>query len=72
MTAAASALIYQAHGQMEPRITVAAALGILVGAQVGARMSKALSGIWLRRLFAIVMFVNAFMLIQKAVQNWTA
>ncbi|MCH8274669.1 MAG: sulfite exporter TauE/SafE family protein [Armatimonadetes bacterium] len=69
LTAAASALIYARAGQMDANIAVPAALGILVGAQVGARVSRFVPGLLLRRVFAAVMLVNAFLLIQTVLRN---
>lgn len=70
LTAAASGLIYYQHGQVDVGIAIPAALGILIGAQIGAHVSGLVSGFWLRKIFGIVMWVNAYLLAEKAVRQW--
>lgn len=72
LTAAASALIYFKQGQMDAGLAIPTALGILVGAQVGARLSGLVRGDYLRRAFAVLMFVNAFLLFRGVLGVWLA
>ena len=69
LTAAAGALIYFSAGQVEVDVTIPAALGVLVGAQAGARLSRFVPGLWLRRIFAFVMWGNALLLLNKVIQD---
>ncbi|MBA3725727.1 MAG: sulfite exporter TauE/SafE family protein [Armatimonadetes bacterium] len=72
LTAAASALIYFTQGQMDAVLAIPTALGILIGAQAGARLSGFVSRDSLRRAFAVVMFVNAFLLLKGVLGIWLA
>lgn len=71
LTGAAGALIYiRALSREGPDLTlvavaIPAALGIFVGAQIGARVSKRISGPALRAAFSIVMLLNSGMLLWK-------
>jgi uncharacterized membrane protein YfcA len=71
LTGAASALVYiQDHTSPQGQaallaVTLPSALGILVGAQVGARVSRFIAGGQLRIAFAGVMLVNAGLLVWK-------
>lgn len=69
LTGAASALIYAKAGHMDYALTAPVALGILIGAQVGARVSKHIPAQKLSYAFAGVMVVNAVLLVNKAVQG---
>jgi len=70
LTAATSALIYYRQGQMDVHVTIPAAIGVLVGAQIGARVSKHIPNLWLRRTFATVIFGNAALLIKGVITAW--
>lgn len=58
-TAAASAAIYYARGQLDPLVAAPVAIGILVGAWAGARLSTRVSQGVLRGLFAALAIVLA-------------
>jgi uncharacterized membrane protein YfcA len=70
LTAATSAVIYFRQGQMDLDVTIPAAIGILIGAQVGARISGRFPDLWLRRMFATVKFVNAGLLLKGVLSAW--
>src|SRR4029078_4308054 len=59
VTAAASAGIYIARGDVDPTIAVPVALGVLAGAVLGARLLVRLSNSAIRRLFVPVLVVIA-------------
>ncbi|HWP31502.1 MAG TPA: sulfite exporter TauE/SafE family protein [Fimbriimonadales bacterium] len=67
LTGAASALIYAKAGQMDYELTLIAATGIFFGAQIGARISKWVSGKMLRKAFAVILLINAYLLISKVI-----
>lgn len=58
-TAAASAVVYLASGQLDPLLAAPVALGVIVGARVGARLSMRLSQDVLRLAFVVVATVFA-------------
>ena len=70
LTAATSAIIYFRQGQMDLDVTIPAAIGILIGAQFGARVSAKVPNLWLRRMFATVKIVNAGLLFKGVVSAW--
>jgi uncharacterized membrane protein YfcA len=59
LTASASALIYYANGSVNPRVSVAAVFGIVVGARLGARISARVHPAHLTQLFVVVLLVLA-------------
>ena len=59
VTAAASAGIYFARGDVDPLIVAPVALGILIGAAVGARILLRSRNATVRKAFAVVMAVAA-------------
>lgn len=59
VTAAASAFIYYAHDRINPIVTAAAVLGILLGSVVGTQLSARLHSRIIAGLFTIVMFFLA-------------
>jgi uncharacterized membrane protein YfcA len=67
ITAATSAIIYYQHGYIDLLVTIPTVLGILIGAQVGSRLSGRLRSQGLKKIFSIalvafsiVMFIKAF------------
>lgn len=50
-TAAASAIVYEAHGRLDPMLAAPVALGVFAGAKLGARLSKRIPPSWLRIAF---------------------
>lgn len=59
VTAAASAGVYMARGDVDPTIAAPVALGVLAGALLGARVLMRLSNATIRRLFVPVLLVIA-------------
>ncbi len=66
VTAAASAGIYFARGDVDPVIVAPVALGILIGAVVGARILLRSRNATIRKAFAVVMAVAAIEMILSA------
>lgn len=66
VTAAASAGIYFARGDVDPLIIAPVALGILIGAAVGARLLLRSRNPTVRKIFAIVLAVTAVQMILSA------
>jgi uncharacterized membrane protein YfcA len=58
-TAAASALIYYSGGFVNPRVSLAAVLGIVVGARLGASISKRIRAQQLTQVFVVVLVLLA-------------
>jgi uncharacterized membrane protein YfcA len=59
VTAAASAGVYFARGDINPFIAAPVAVGVLAGAMVGTRVMARTKGAMLRRIFVIVLLVVA-------------
>ncbi len=59
VTAAASAGIYFARGQIDPLIAAPVALGVVIGATVGAQTLAKLTNVALRRIFVVVLLISA-------------
>lgn len=57
MTAAASAGIYLTRGEVVPLVAGPVALGVLLGAVVGAQMMMRVSGSFIRRVFVAILVV---------------
>jgi len=67
VTAAASAGIYFVRGDVDPLIVAPVALGILVGAAIGARVLMRSKNPTIRKAFALVLAVSAVEMILSAV-----
>ena len=67
VTAAASAGIYFSRGDILPLLAAPVALGILIGALIGARLLPHLSNQFLRTIFLVVMVVAA---IEMVLHGW--
>ncbi|HUY20890.1 MAG TPA: sulfite exporter TauE/SafE family protein [Acidimicrobiales bacterium] len=67
VTAAASAGVYFARGDIDPLITAPVAVGVLVGALVGSRVLTGMDPRRLRLLFAVVVLVVAVDMVVKGV-----
>jgi uncharacterized membrane protein YfcA len=67
VTAAASAGLYFARGQIDPFIAAPVALGVLAGALIGSRHLRHVPGAMLRRLFIVVLLVIAVQMIVKGI-----
>ena len=65
VTAAASAGVYFSRGYVNPFLTAPVALGVLLGAILGARWLPRAKSILIRRIFAIVLAVVALQMIAK-------
>ena len=57
LTASASALIYYTYGSVNPRVSVAAVFGIVVGARLGARTSARIHPTRLTQLFVVMLLL---------------
>jgi uncharacterized membrane protein YfcA len=67
LTASASALIYYTYGSVNPRLTVAAVFGIVVGARAGAWVSARTRPARLTQIFVVVLtLLSAAMALQAA------
>ena len=66
VTAAASAGIYFARGDVDPIIVAPVALGILIGAAVGARVLLRSQNTTVRKIFALVLAIAAVEMILSA------
>ena len=65
VTGAATAAVYFSRGQIHPLLAGPVALGVVVGAQLGARLLTRLASITVRRVFVVVLMVIAVrMLVQ--------
>lgn len=69
VTAAASAFIYYARGDVQPLITAPAAVGVFVGAGVGARLMRWAPRRWLVLLLTSIMFYFAALMIWKSMHG---
>jgi hypothetical protein len=67
LTAAASAVVYFARGDIDPLIAGPVALGVLVGATQGSKLLKSIRADRLRVLFVAVLMVVAVQMVWKAV-----
>jgi uncharacterized membrane protein YfcA len=66
VTAAASAGIYFARGDVNPMITAPVALGILLGSSIGTRFLVKAKNTVVRRIFAVVLAGSAIEMILRA------
>lgn len=64
-TAVASALLYQARGELDPLVAAPVALGMFMGARGGARLAARLHVAWLRYLFVGVSAFFAWQMVQR-------
>jgi uncharacterized protein len=67
LTALTNVIIYTASGRFEVTLAAAVALGILIGARLGASLANRVPVRILRGLFAILVFYSAFNLVTKYV-----
>lgn len=54
-TAVASALVFYAHGQVDPRVVVPAMIGVLIGSTIGSTLTRRLHPARLTAIFVVVM-----------------
>jgi uncharacterized membrane protein YfcA len=59
VTAAASAAVYFTRGEVQPFIAAPVAVGVLLGAQSGAKVMGHLKSDWIRLIFVAVLVVSA-------------
>ncbi len=67
VTAAASAGIYFARGQIDPIISAPVAIGILIGATIGSKVLGKLNSHVIRIIFVVVLVVISLEMLQKGV-----
>ncbi len=65
LTAVANALIYQAGGLLNPRLSCAIALGVLLGARAGAGLQQKIPERQLKIFFALLLVFTAAQLVWK-------
>jgi uncharacterized membrane protein YfcA len=66
ITATVGALIYQHNGYLYPTIIAPLAVGIVIGASAGAKLTQKIKGVLLRRIFGLFMFLVAVTIFLKA------
>jgi uncharacterized protein len=69
ITAATSALVYYRQELINPLITAPAVLGILLGAQVGARLGRRVRSERLKRIFIVMLLFIAVQMLLKALRG---
>lgn len=69
VTAAASAFIYYARGDVKLLITAPTAIGVFVGASLATHVMRRTPSRWLVLLFSFIMFYFALMMIWRAVHG---
>ncbi|HET8996990.1 MAG TPA: TSUP family transporter [Acetobacteraceae bacterium] len=65
VTAAASAGIFFQRGYIDPAIAAPVALGVLLGATVGARTLTRMSNVWLKRVFVPIIVLVALNMLAR-------
>jgi uncharacterized membrane protein YfcA len=66
ITAAASAVIYLFHGEIDPYVAGPTAIGVFIGATIGSRIAHRVDVRVLRLLFVVVLAYTAFAMLQRA------
>jgi hypothetical protein len=69
VTAAASAFIYYARGEMLPAITAPTAVGVFLGSSLGARLMRRTPNRWLIIAFSVIVYYFAAVMIWKALHG---
>ena len=69
VTAAASAFIYYARGDVRPLVTAPTAVGVFLGAALGARLLRRTPSRWLILLFSFIAFYFAAIMIWKSLHG---
>jgi uncharacterized membrane protein YfcA len=69
VTAAASAFIYYSRGDVRLLITAPTAIGVYLGASLGTHVMRRAPSRWLIRLFSIIVFYFALMMIWKSLHG---
>ncbi len=68
-TAAASAGVYFARGDIDPRIAGPVATGVLLGATVGSKLLRKIHGRALRLAFTVILLLTAAQMLVKGMQQ---
>ncbi len=66
VTAAASAFLYLGRGDVHPAMTAAVVLGIVLGSVVGSFLNRYVGGLFVKRLFAVLLVGVAVQLLVRA------
>ena len=66
VTAAASAFLYLGRGDVHPAMTAAVVLGIVLGSGVGSFLNRYVGGLFVKRLFAVLLVGVAVQLLVRA------
>ena len=69
VTAAASAFIYHSRGDILPLIAAPTAIGVYMGASLGAHVFRRAKSQWLEILFSVITFYFAAMMLWKALHS---
>jgi uncharacterized protein len=69
ITAATSAIVYYAHGYINPGIAVPSALGVLLGAQIGTRIGGRLRSQRLKQVFQLLLLIFAVQMFIQALRG---
>jgi len=69
VTAAASAFIYYARGDVRPLITAPTAVGVFLGAALGSRLMRRAPSRWLILLFSFIAFYFAAIMVWKSLHG---
>jgi uncharacterized membrane protein YfcA len=67
ITAAASAVIYVVHGEVDPYVAGPTAIGVFLGASIGSRVAHRIDLQVLRYLFVVVLIVTAVQMLLRVV-----
>jgi uncharacterized membrane protein YfcA len=67
ITAAASAVIYLLHGEIDPYVAGPTGIGIFLGATLGSRVAHRIGLSYLRLLFVVVLLYTAVQMLLRAV-----
>jgi uncharacterized membrane protein YfcA len=70
VTALSGAIIFYANGLIIPYLAATVAVGVFFGAMMGTRLSKRSTGPGLRKAFAVVVLLIAFMMVMKGLGIW--
>ncbi|MDE2583348.1 MAG: sulfite exporter TauE/SafE family protein, partial [Rhodospirillales bacterium] len=65
VTAAASAGIFFQRGDIDPVIAAPVALGVLIGATIGAKTLTRMSNVWLKKVFVPVIVLVALNMLAR-------
>ena len=69
VTAAASAFIYYARGDVRPLVTAPTAVGVFLGAALGSRLLRRTPSRWLILLFSFIAFYFAAIMVWKSLHG---